>query len=320
MNFPRFKFIRNFYVSNFKTNLKETGKQPRERKAQTGEPTIAAVTLINVIRQWETQQWGQQMLTVSFKTSTLESIPRYAISEPISPLAGLTARARYDPSPVLRTALCSLPSLPPLVSFPCRYITAATSSYPLESRSPFFPALCTRNHPPLWCLCFFPCISAAEIERETNEGRVGMRYGTEENAGERRACGTGRGCWKIVTFRLISSNVPPLRRSLASSLSLLYMTCSYDHHPAVPSPRHLAHASLRSSSRVPVHPRSHSRSFTLLQLPSLSSSYLPLLVIQLVGCVIAYVNACVQYRTLIIPCTLSLLMISLASQIVRKMV
>lgn len=190
------------------------------------------------------------MLTVSFKTSTLESIPRYAISEPISPLAGLTARARYDPSPrraaprrFSRIVLCSLPSLPPLVSFPCRYITAATSSSPVGislavffQRSAHVTTLCSR-------VSVFSSVSATGIKRETNKGRVGKRGAGRRKMPEKDARGTGRGCWKIVTFRLISSNVPPLRRSLASSLSLLYTTCSCDHHPAVPSPCHPAHPS-----------------------------------------------------------------------------
>lgn len=132
------------------------------------------------------------MLTVSFKTSTLESIPRYAISEPISQFAGLTARARYR-------SFARSPAYPPVLyrhsrhlfrSLVGTYITAATSSpfSLLESRSPFFPAPCARNHPLLSCLCFFLRISAAGMERETNEGRVGMRgMGTKENAGERRA-------------------------------------------------------------------------------------------------------------------------------------
>lgn len=140
------------------------------------------------------------MLTVSFKTSTLESIPRYAISEPISPLARAyregSLRPFAAPRRFSRIVLCSLPSLPPLVSFPCRYITAATSPYPVGislavffQRSAHVTTLCSR-------VSVFSSVSATGIKRETNKGRVGKRGAGRRKTPEKDARGTGKAAGK----------------------------------------------------------------------------------------------------------------------------
>lgn len=101
------------------------------------------------------------MLTFSFKISTLESIPKYAISRSISP--GRERALVYDPSPILRTTALSLPPSPHHF-IPCMYITAI----PILRRNlaPFFPAPCTRNRPPLSCLYSLAHISVRGIKRD----------------------------------------------------------------------------------------------------------------------------------------------------------
>lgn len=72
----------------------------------------------------------------------------------------------------------------------------------------------------------------------------------------------GKSRWKIVTFWLISSNVPPVHRPLSSSLSLLYMTCSCDHHPAI-SPSSRASSLSFTAREFSVYPCYCSYSFAL---------------------------------------------------------
>lgn len=123
------------------------------------------------------------MLTFSFKISTLESIPKYAINGSISPLAGPRASARYDPSPVLRTTTVpSLPS-PPLVSSLVCNITAAPPS--VETSLRFF------QHPAhVTTLCFLVSTRSRTYlgtwdqgrKRETNIGTARSARKKGENA------------------------------------------------------------------------------------------------------------------------------------------
>lgn len=110
------------------------------------------------------------MLTFSFKISTLESIPKYAISRSILP-----GRERG-----LVTTLRRFSAQPPFLYHHPRY-----SFHPLyvhncrptlrRNLAPFFPAPCTRNHPLLSCLYSLARISVRGIKRERERGRQTFR-------------------------------------------------------------------------------------------------------------------------------------------------
>lgn len=113
------------------------------------------------------------MLTFSFKISTLESIPKYAISRSILP-----GRERGLVTTLLRR-FSTQPSFlyhPPRHSFHPSYVHNCPPTLP-RNLAPFFPAPCTRNHPLPSCLYSLARISVRGIkrEREREGGRQTFR-------------------------------------------------------------------------------------------------------------------------------------------------